>query len=356
MLKNNTSAIVLGIMALALPNLAHAQAPMVQPQRPGAPAPSTPVKSPEPRGDNPAIGVPLPSLLQGNSAPAARTGGPSIPDSTQSFGIDNKRVDKTLDTMIQQADERVAKVKPEAPASMNPPDIAPYRSDLQQMSDIQRQLRLMELKQKQAEAAMKYWSTVYDPRKEEDVIKGAPVGKDDKTDNKPTVSGYPVGTAGNPAPPPMPAEAPKNDLPLPKVVSIMGGESSLKAMLLVPYVGEMQARVGTTLPGDRRVVKISSTGVNVSDPKLGVVTLGYGDSVALSPNATPSLSGSGAGVGGLGPNGLPLGVGTLGGSINTPTLLNIPRVTPPAPPVVTPQNPVMPSIPLPTLPKLPTKR
>jgi hypothetical protein len=351
MLKNNVSAIVLSVMALTLPSIAHAQAPLVTPQRPFPPAsaPVAPIKATEPRGDNPPIGVPLPSLLQGNNAASIKPGA-GIPDSTQTFGLDNKRVDSVLDRMVKQADDRVSKINTEPQSgSMTPPDVTPYRSDLQQMSDIQRQLRLMDLKQKQAEAAMKYWSTVYDPRKEEDVAKGASV-KDEKPDavksSTPVGPLGPVGTNANPAPPPMPAEALKTDLPLPKVVSIMGG-SSLKAVLLVPYIGEMQAHVGTTLPGDRRVVKISSEGVNVEDPKLGVITLGYGDSVPLSPNASPLSGQGGQGVGGI--NGMPPGLGFNNTSPNT--LMNIPRITPMAPPVVTPSSPVLPV--LPQLPKRP---
>jgi type IV pilus biogenesis protein PilP len=51
--------------------------------------------------------------------------------------------------------------------------------------------------------------------------------------------------------------------PDPVVASIAGAGGSIEAKILVPYVGEIYARRGDTLPNGQKVVSISQTGVTV---------------------------------------------------------------------------------------------
>jgi len=74
------------------------------------------------------------------------------------------------------------------------------------------------------------------------------------------------------------AAASQPDEPLPVVQSISGAAGNAKAVVLVPYGGVINARVGTVLPNGMKVVSISGEGVLV-DREGSRVTLPFGDSV-----------------------------------------------------------------------------
>lgn len=69
-----------------------------------------------------------------------------------------------------------------------------------------------------------------------------------------------------------------NNDPLPVVSSILGAGGKVKAKILVPYVGEMDAYQGMQINDSLKVVSISETGVKVS--KNGkIYQLAFGNSV-----------------------------------------------------------------------------
>lgn len=200
------------------------------------------------------------------------------------MSMQQPRVDATLDHMGKQVDTRLDGLRIGDGSAMNPPDIAGYADELKQEAAEQRQIRMLKLKQERADLAMKLWATTFDGRREqaESEIQSHPVA----------VPAPAPATGQTPTPAaPLPVQHAEDDAfqPLPKVVSITGqgslenGHQNLRATLLVPYLGEISAKVGTVLPGKRRVVEITPEGVLVSDPVHGNMPLGYGDSVALTP-------------------------------------------------------------------------
>lgn len=240
-----------------------------------APGPALPVATPAysvPQGP----GVPFPSMAPAVQAQTTQADakGPVIPLSTQGMSMQQPRVDATLAHMDKQVDTRLDGLKVGNP--LPSPDVSGYSSELKDMAEEERQIRLLQVKQQRADLAMKLWSTTFDPRREEDAQNAA---------KQPVIVAAPASTADSKARTQNVTEA---IMPLPKIVSIAGqhvssGHESLTAVLLVPYVGEMSAVVGTSLPGHRQVTRITPDGVVVSDPKLGSIPLGYGDAVAMSP-------------------------------------------------------------------------
>lgn len=253
---------------------------------PAAPAPATAASATsadmgeQNKAATPGAGVPFPSML-------TKDGGdkPEKPFSGQRMSLDDKSIDKDMHQLDGQVDNRLRDLTI-GDGKMSPPDVSKYHGELDEISEQQRQIRLLQLKQERATLAMKLWETLYDPRKEEkDAGKS---GKDAEAKKNESAQIEPV------KPPPVPQQpaqggeamqAMRNSLPFPKVVEIFGTNRSLTGVLLVPYIGEMNVVPGTVLPGGRRVVRITTDGVFVSDPTLGTVPLGYGDSVPLSPPA-----------------------------------------------------------------------
>ena len=255
-----------------------------------------------------------------NGQPQQRTGGPEIPLASRPMSLDSAQTDAKLNQMGAQVDQRLQGLSI-GQGPMSGPDVTPYKSELDQMSDEQRQMRLLRLKQEHAKLAMDLWSITFDPRREDAAARAAA----DKNGTAPAASGSTAAGAPVPGSPAavaadkaaadkaaadkaattattaaasasasaaaaQAAAGPSAPEPFPKVLSITGQlptpghrDGMLKATLLVPYVGEVNAVVGTQLPGKRRVSSISAEGVSVSDPRLGTVPLGYGDSVPLTP-------------------------------------------------------------------------
>jgi type IV pilus biogenesis protein PilP len=80
--------------------------------------------------------------------------------------------------------------------------------------------------------------------------------------------------------------------PDPVVAEITGAAGSIKAKILIPYMGEVIARTGETLPNGQKITSISGTGVKVQKADGTSVVLGFGTSV---PKTRP-LPLAGAGV------------------------------------------------------------
>lgn len=202
--------------------------------------------------------------------------------------LDQSSVDSKMRRALQQSDTRVQELVA-GNGHLDAPDISAHRGDLLEMSDLQFQSRLLDARQAVADKTMKYWATVHDNKREEEARTAASTAAAAAA----AIPAAPT-PAATPSLPPGPHGVSVQDgtqdksdqiVPFAKVVSIIGTGDALKAILLVPYVGEVKASVGTVLPGNRRVSKISADGVYVSDPKNGTVALGFGDSVPLLPTA-----------------------------------------------------------------------
>ena len=77
----------------------------------------------------------------------------------------------------------------------------------------------------------------------------------------------------------------EDNAPKPLVASVHGSGGSLRAVVLVPYVGQFTVRAGSSLPGGMKVVSISDAGVTVSkDGKR--IPLAFGTEV---PRIQPCL-------------------------------------------------------------------
>lgn len=266
-----------GVTAAALLMLGSAPAFAQSAPQAGSATPPIPLA----QGNPGAPGVPFPIMLK-NPPAAALPGGVTVPLASQPMSMDNKQVDATLNRMDHQDNVRLGHLEVGS-GVMNPPDTKGYQSELDQMAQAQREVRLLQLKQQQADLAMKLWATIYDPRRENAAAAhDAPTAKPQSSaTTAPTLAASSASVTRT---------SMDTMLPLPKTVSITGERysasgkiQSLHAVLLVPYTGEVDARVGTELPGNREVVAITPDGVYVADPKLGRVILGYGDSVPLSP-------------------------------------------------------------------------
>jgi polyhydroxyalkanoate synthesis regulator phasin len=80
--------------------------------------------------------------------------------------------------------------------------------------------------------------------------------------------------------------------PDPVVAEITGAAGSIKAKILIPYMGEVIARPGDTLPNGQKITGISATGVKILKADGSSAVLGFGTSV---PRSRP-LPLAGAGV------------------------------------------------------------
>jgi type IV pilus biogenesis protein PilP len=255
-----------------------------------------------------APGVPFPQLL-GEPSPAL-PGEVKVPLASTPISMDQPHTDKTLDSMTGQVDTRLDDLKVGS-GDMSSPDTSGYSSELDAMAEQQREIRLLTLKQTRADLAMKLWATTFDPRRENAAAAKADKAGDDasaSTDSTsgaavdPSLPGLPSSSSAaqsaNPTAPALTAAqaaaqqaaadaAAQAALPMPVTVSITGNAfgAPLVATILVPYVGEVSAKVGTRLPGHRRVIRVSPDAVEISDPVLGTVPLSFGSSVALSPPA-----------------------------------------------------------------------
>jgi type IV pilus biogenesis protein PilP len=218
-------------------------------------------------------GVPFPSMEKEVKLP-------EVPLSTKPMAVDPAQVGDSMHRLEGQVDNRLDNTQLGS-GNLAPPDMGPIQGELSAMAEEQRQIRILTLKQQHADVAFKLWSTLYDPRKEEEARRKAAEAVALASAPKPVapVAVAPPVSAG---PQFAPVGAPSVQ-PFPKIVSIGGTPGAYRAELLVPYVGEVDATPGTRLPAGRRVSRIGPDGVYVRDAKLGEIELGFGDSVPLLP-------------------------------------------------------------------------
>lgn len=79
--------------------------------------------------------------------------------------------------------------------------------------------------------------------------------------------------------------------PDPVVADITGAAGSIKAKILIPYMGEINAKRGDLLPNGQKVVSVTSNGVTVARQDGTPVMLGFGKTV---PAVRPVSAGAGA--------------------------------------------------------------
>jgi hypothetical protein len=208
------------------------------------------------------------------------------PPASMPMAVDPARVAQSMQRLQGQVDSRLDGTQLGS-GNLSAPDMGPIQGELAQMAEEQRQIRILSLKQQHADVAFKLWTTLYDPRKEEDERRKAAAAAGTVTRAAAAAAAPASPSAAEAAPAAAPAQpaaavAPVPQ-PLPKVVSIGGTLGAYRAELLVPYVGEVDATVGTRLPAGRRVSRVGPEGVFVRDARLGEVELGFGDSVPLVP-------------------------------------------------------------------------
>lgn len=332
-------AIAVGLLILAAAG--HARAQIASPAMPASQNPAIPSQGV----------LPFPSMAEKESGDERKL---VKPPPGQNMSLQNKKIDDDMERLENQVNERMSQMRvgsnaektigadvPAAGAApgsgnLSPPDMSGYRDELSEMGEEERQIRLLKLKQERASLAMRLWNTLYDPR--EFVNGGLPQEseqskKDKSAEDKKPVAALPPPVLPMPITAPVVEQSEKQALPYPKILEISGTGSRLQATLLVPYLGEMSVVGGTVLPGGRKVEEVSAQGVTVTDPEMGTVPLGYGDSVPLSP-ATPAARLGPMGMGGQMPQ------GRFG-----PPQFQTPQFQPPMPPAMPPQPSTMPVAP-----------
>jgi type IV pilus biogenesis protein PilP len=237
-------------------------------------------------------GVPFPSMVpaapvaQQSSGPgqvahgtAPQNKGPVVPLSTQSMGIDERQVESGIDRAQTQSERRLDNMRL-GDGHMSLPDVGSYKNILDRISENQRQILLLQSEQQKADMAMKLWSTTFDPRREEAAAKGEDSDSKKAEEAAKAEAAHAADVKRNEAStinqPPM--------IPFPRIYSIGGIPGHYRVTLLIPYQGEVDAYVGMGLPGGRHIKSITGSSVMVFDPKIGEVTLGFGDSVPSSPS------------------------------------------------------------------------
>jgi type IV pilus biogenesis protein PilP len=262
---------------------AWAQAPL-----PGAPG--------QEQGPPPTVAVPV---LPPSGAAAAQPPFPSavegqkklaVPLSTESMGFDERHVDGQIDRAQRMADDRMKGMQL-GQEGLPGADTTAYRGDLEDMAAIQRRIRLLELKQREADLAVKLWATVYDGKREEQAAKAPDTREADAG-----VSAKLVAAQAEEA-----ARKAADAVPPPKVVSIVGSGPDMRAKLLVPGQGEAVVTAGSRLPGGLIVTRISADGVLVTDGKGKTFALGLGNRVAASASPAVATPAAAAGIAGMPP-------------------------------------------------------
>ena len=242
---------------------------------PSAPALATPVEPT--RTELP--GVPFPSMMP-------QSGARPVPLSNQPLGLDSTRTQESMEQIRRQTNERLGNIR--EGLGMTPPNLTERMTELQELNELQRRTRMHMARRQEAEAAMAVYGLLFDARREEDAARREREDRDKEREDR-TRAPVALGAAGTPNQPGAPNQqqvieaATRMELPLPRIVTVSGGRENLRAVLLVPYVGEVSVGPGTVLPGDRRVISVTSGGVTVRDPRLGLVALGFGDSVPAAP-------------------------------------------------------------------------
>jgi len=259
-----------------------------------------PPQQPLPPGARSAVGgAPYPSMV---APPAQTQGRPSVLMSSESMRNNDQDMRQRLQRMSSDVENRMQGLRIGS-GQLSPPSFDGRMGELQARASAERTIREFEVRQREMEAAIKLWATTYDPRREEEAAKAQRERRAAEAAAATSSNRTPSATSATPSAPRQDAIAVPDanrqpsratgaaagvtrtaDVPMPKIVSITGGgNTTLRATLLVPYVGEVPARIGTDLPAGRKVLRITEETVIVSDPNLGEASLGFGDSVPLTP-------------------------------------------------------------------------
>jgi hypothetical protein len=276
-------------------------------------------QQPLPPGARSAVGgAPYPSMV---SPPGQTQGRPNVLLSSEPMRNNDQDMRQRLQRMSSDVETRMQGLRIGS-GQLSPPSFDGRMGELHARASAERNIREFEVRQREMEAAIKLWATTYDPRREEEAARAqrerraeaaTPPGNRSPTPADVTPNAPPRNTATAPdanrqanrsdAPSNSGTGASSNtrrslDVPMPKIVSITGGgDTALRATLLIPYIGEAPARIGTVLPGGRKVLRITEETVVVLDPVFGEASLGFGDSVPLTPpqprtsteNARPTI-------------------------------------------------------------------
>jgi type IV pilus biogenesis protein PilP len=241
----------------------------------------------------------------------------NIPLSNQPLGFDPARTQENMRQLNSQVQERMQNLRegaglptpgrapnlasPTTQGGMNSPAITSYANELQEMAERQRNARLLQAQRAEAEAAMALYGILFDARREEEAARREKREREERErEERERAQRESVPASSTAAVQQVPEStgqqqsidaATRMELPLPRIVTVFGSAGSLRATLLVPYVGEVNAGPGTMLPGERRVVSVTNEGVVVSDPRMGRVSLGFGDMVPAAPPQRPTATG-----------------------------------------------------------------
>jgi type IV pilus biogenesis protein PilP len=254
-----------------------------------------------------------------------------LPLSNQQMTLDPNHVDGSIKKVTDQADSRVKDLTLKPSSGLTPPDVTPYKGELEEMAEAQRQIRILELKQKQADLAVKLWNTVYDGKREELAGRTPLGGEAPSAQPSPSASSSAAAAAANaavgspspnlaPAPAPSvaapaPSAAPPVDAgaveapakkvappinpndPLPRVSAVYGSGAKLTATILIPYMGELSVNEGAELPNGMVVDSISPKGVVVRDTYDRKLPLSFGSSVPQFQTGKPGANANAAAMG-----------------------------------------------------------
>ncbi|MCE2580324.1 hypothetical protein LDL36_17920 [Komagataeibacter sp. FNDCR1] len=222
----------------------------------------------------------------------------SIPASDRKMTVSGQHVEAQVDKAVTDTTDRLDGVDVGS-GNLKAPEV--NMTELEEDLAAEKKLRRMELLQKEAEAGMKLWGTTYDGKREmvaasPQTASATPAASQGMAAAASTAGGFPFvppqaktmqsvieQAASDKAEPSHPERQ-----PYPVVSSITGMGKDVSAIVLVPYVGVVQAKVGTVLP-DSRHLKIVSIGseVEVTNESGEQIVLGNGTAV---PSTHPDPS------------------------------------------------------------------
>lgn len=257
-----------------------------------------------------------------------------VPPSSEAMNMNSGMISNAINKTQMQANSRLsqltgAKITPPTQSDENlpAPDLSKDAGELSQMQDIQKHVRLLNLQQQEADAAIKLWTTLFDIKKENNpdgddkdatttgnttptlaesnhsgvsrngsrttIVSNSGVSKNEVDDLKKQIMDLKTqmqairdsGDSGDddisdmsPQEKSMNPEKAKNYVPPEaKVVMVTGSGQKKVATILIPYIGEQDVTLGSKLPGGRTVNAINETsGVTVQEKDGSHTILSFG--------------------------------------------------------------------------------
>lgn len=207
-----------------------------------------------------------------------RAATPAVPDITLPAGATLGEANERVKAMASEADQGLDRL---VEGALSSEENKTTTDDLARSSD---RIMLLTKKVEEAELAVKYWETVNgkDHRADEK-IKVLETEKEDMDRElkalREQISRSVVEKKAAPVDPD------------PVVAEITGSAGSMRAKILIPYMGEIMASRGEVLPNGQKITQISGQGVTVTRIDGSSTRLGFGTSVAKS---RPMPAGAGA--------------------------------------------------------------